>query len=166
MAVFAILSTYAWLCLSGFSYYIKSTGFVAILVASTISSSPLLDRLVYRKWVYDDRQAIVRTAPPKGAEIVADGEDKFSSRFAFGEEVAETVRGPGTSWQAKGIPHFSSADPQWIPSPFVLIVWKLSIILMYLSQRLLVRYKDGLRPRPDAAITRTILHQKPRGYSR
>ncbi len=138
MAVFAILSTYAWLCLSGFSNYIQSTGFLAIAVASTISSSPLVyfDRLVYRKWVYDDRQAIFRTAPTKGAkrdvqkaDILAEEEDNFSSRFAFGEEVAGTVRGPGTSWQAKGIPHFSSADPQWIPSPFIFIVWKLSIIV-------------------------------------
>lgn len=33
------------------------------------------------------------------------------------------------SWEVKGMPHYSSADPQWVPSPIVFIVWKLAIII-------------------------------------
>lgn len=137
-AVFAGLSVYAWLCISNFSIYIQSTGFLSIAIVSTIFSSPIVyfDRLIYRKWTYEDRRAIFGTAPIKAAEndsqkadTMADGQDTFSSRFAFGQEVAGTVRGPGTPFEAKGIPPFSSTDPQWIPSPVIFILWRLAVIV-------------------------------------
>lgn len=138
-AVFAVLSFYAWLCMSNFSNYIQSTGFLAMAFGSTICSSPMVyfDRLIYRKWTYEDRRAIFGTKPPinveendsQKANTMPDDEDTFSSRFAFGQEVAGTVRGLGTPFEAKGIPPFSSTDPQWIPSPVLYIVWRLAVII-------------------------------------
>ena len=94
------------------------------------------DRLIYRKWAYEDRRAIFGTTPIKSvkndlhdSDTVADGEDTSSSRFSFGQAVSGTVRGEGTSWEVKDLPHFSSDDPQWVPSPIVFIVWKLAIIV-------------------------------------
>ncbi|KAM0801166.1 membrane bound O-acyl transferase family-domain-containing protein [Usnea florida] len=95
------------------------------------------DRLLYRKWAYEDRRAIFGTAPVKGVKndahssktVADDEEDTFSSRFSFGQKVSGTVRGEGTSWEVKDVPHFSSGDPQWIPSPIVFIVWRLAIIV-------------------------------------
>ena len=137
-AVFAILSMYSGLCISHFSEYIQSTSFLASTFTGTICCSPLVyfDRLLYRKWTYEDRQAIFATAPVERAEkvkptpdTVSDDRDTFRSRFAFGQKVAGTVRGPGTPWEAKGLPPFSSIDPQWVPSLPFFIVWKLAVIV-------------------------------------
>ena len=138
LVIFALLTTYTWLCISNYSKYIQSTGLVSLIIISSISSVPLIyfDRLIYRKWAYEDRRAIFGTAPNKsvkndahGSDTVADDEDTSGSRFSFGQEVSGTVRGPGTSWEVKGLPNFSSSDPQWIPSPIVFIAWKLAIIV-------------------------------------
>ena len=138
LAIFALLTIYAWLCISNYSKYIQSTGLVSLLIISSISSVPMIyfDRLIYRKWAYEDRRAIFGTAPIKGvkndahnSEAVADDKDTSSSRFSFGQKVSGTVRGEGTSWEVKDVPHFSSGDPQWIPSPIVFIVWRLAIIV-------------------------------------
>ena len=66
----------------------------------------------------------------KVSETVADDEDTSSSRFSFGQKVSGTVRGEGTSREMKDVPHFSSRDPQWIPFPIVVIVWRLAIIVL------------------------------------
>lgn len=138
LVVFALLSVYAWLCISNYSKYIQSTGLVSLLVIQSMSSVPLVyfDRIIYRKWAYEGRRAIFGTAPIKSARndahdshTVADDEHTSSSRFSFGQEVSGTVRGLGTSWEVKDLPHFSSSDPQWIPSPIVFIVWKLAVIV-------------------------------------
>ena len=137
LVIFALITIYAWLCISNYSKYIQSTGLVSLIVISSISSVPLVyfDRLIYRKWAYEDRRAIFGTVPNKSvktdahdSETVADDEDTSGSRFSFGQEVSGTVRGPGTSWEVKGLPNFSSSDPHWIPSPIVFIAWKLAII--------------------------------------
>lgn len=63
---------------------------------------------------------------------IADGpdpEDTVQSRFAFANEVSGTVRGPGTAWEIKGLPHFSSTDTQWLPSPLLFIVWKIAVLM-------------------------------------
>ena len=138
LVMFALTTIYASLSISNYSKYIQSTGLVSLIIISSISSVPLIyfDRLIYRKWAYEDRRAIFGTAPQKSvkkdaldSDTIADGEDTYSSRFSFGQEVSGTVRGPGTSWEVKGLPHFSSTDPQWIPSPTVFIAWKLAIII-------------------------------------
>ena len=138
LLIFALLTIYTWLCISNYSKYIQSTGLVSLIIISSISSVPLIyfDRLIYRKWAYEDRRAIFGTAPNKSVkndvhdtDTVADDKDTSSSRFSFGQEVSGTVRGPGTSWEVKGLPNFSSSDPQWIPSPNVFIAWKLAIIV-------------------------------------
>ena len=138
LVIFALITIYAWLCISNYSKYIQSTGLVSLIIISSISSVPLIyfDRLIYRKWAYEDRRAIFGTAPNKSVkndvhdtDTVADDGDSSSSRFSFGQEVSGTVRGPGTSWEVKGLPNFSSRDPQWIPSPSVFIAWKLAIIV-------------------------------------
>lgn len=138
IAVFAILSIYAWLCISNFSKYIQSTGFLSSTVAAAILTLPMVyfDRLIYRKWTFEDRQAIFGTACVKSASDdsdeagnVSEDQDTFGSRFAFGQEVAGTVRGPGMSWEVKNLPAFSSSDPQWVPSPINFILWRLAVII-------------------------------------
>lgn len=138
IGVFAILSIYAWLCISNFSKYIQSTGFLASTIAAAMICVPLVyfDRLLYRKWAYEDRRAIFVTARIKSvsddrveASSISDDRDTFGSRFAFGQEVAGTVRGPGTSWEVKNLPAFSSSDNEWVPSPIIFIVWRLAVII-------------------------------------
>lgn len=136
--VFAILSTYAWLCISNFPTYIQSTGLLATLLAAGVVSVPLVyfDRLIYRKWRFEDRWAIFGTAFVKSANgdrekacSISEDEDTLRSRFVFGQEVAGTVRGPGTAWEVKNLPAFSTSDYQWVPAPTTFILWKLAIII-------------------------------------
>ena len=138
IAVFAILSIYAWLCISNFSKYIQSTGFLSSTIAAAIFTLPLIyfDRLIYRKWTFEDRRAIFGTACISSASddkdeagSVSEDQDTFGSRFAFGQEVAGTVRGPGLSWEVKNLPAFSSSDHQWVPSPIHFILWRLAVII-------------------------------------
>lgn len=138
ITVFAIFSTYAWLCISNFPKYIQSTGLLAALLAASLVSVPLVyfDRLIYRKWKFEDRWAIFGTELTKSASgdrdeaySVSEDQDTFSSRFAFGQEVAGTIRGPNTSWEVKNLPAFSTSDHQWIPSPTTFILWKSAVII-------------------------------------
>lgn len=140
-AVFAVLCLYVWLTLASFTAYIQSTSFLANLIAGAIFNMPLtyFDRLILRKWSFENRHTIFATTPSesvqddkqnsKEATVTANGDDTVGARFAFGNEVGGTVRGLGTPWEIKGIPHFSNSDPQWIPSPFLFIIWKMAIMI-------------------------------------
>ena len=140
-ALFVILCSYVWLTLANFTAYIRSTSFLANLFAATIFNLPLVyfDRLILRQWAFEDRYRIFTVTAPRASQedsqksekvpISGAGGDTIGSRFAFGNEVGNTVRGPGTSWEVKGLPHFSNSDPQWVPSPLIFISWRVSIII-------------------------------------
>lgn len=139
--VFLILSLYVWTTLANFTTYIQSTGYWVSIIAASIFVLPLVyfDRLIYRKWTFEDRQAIFGTTfdhdakkdakPPAEIAATANTEDTVGLRFAFGNEVSGTLRGPGTSWEVKGLPHFSSSDPQWVPSLLLFITWRLAALM-------------------------------------
>lgn len=140
-AVFVVLCLYVGITLANFTAYIQSTGYWPSIIAGTIVAQPIsyFDRLICRKWAFENRQAIFRTIPdrkakddtgrPLKAATAGHDEDSFGSRLAFGNEVGGTVRGPGTSWEVKKLPRFSSSDPQWVPSPLQFIMWKFAIII-------------------------------------
>lgn len=139
--VFVILCLYVWTTLASFKNYIQGTGFWPATFAGTIFALPLtyFDRLIYRKWTFDDRHTIFSTTfdrnakkdaqRPVGTAATAATDDSIGSRFAFGSAVHGTFRGPGTPWEVKGLPQFSSSDPQWVPSPFQFIMCKLAILI-------------------------------------
>lgn len=155
LALFAVLSIYTWLCLSNFSTYIQSTGYLASIIASAIVSPPVVyfDRLLHRKWKYEDRHAIFEMGSHKHAKNDAQNppsaseEDTFGSRYAFGDMVGGTVRGPGTPWEVKGLPPFSSRDPQWVPSPFTFIAWRIAILIScYILNDYVINARAALDP--------------------
>lgn len=61
--VFLILSLYVWTTLANFATYIQSTGYWASIIVGSMFTLPLVyfDRLIYRKWTFEDRQAIFGT---------------------------------------------------------------------------------------------------------
>ncbi len=138
--VFLILCLYVWTTLASFRTYVQGTGYWPGIFAVWIFALPLtyFDRVIYRKWTFEDRHTIFSTTfdrdakkdaqGPVGETATADTEDSIGSRFAFGNAVNGTVRGPGTPWEVKGLPQFSSSDPQWVPSPFQFIMWKVAIL--------------------------------------
>lgn len=145
LTVFVILCIYAGITLANYTTYIRSTSYWSSIFAGTILAPTLVyfDRLIQRKWRFEDRHAIFSTnldqksedyatkqskTPAKTADR-SDPEDTTQARFAFGNEVSGTVRGPGTAWEVKGLPHFSSNDPQWVPSPLLFIVSKTAVFL-------------------------------------
>lgn len=140
-AVFIVLCLYVWLTLANFTAYVQSTSYFANIIAGIIFNLPLtyFDRLILRKWRFEDRRSILAistnnkandgTQRPTQTANSMDEDDTISSRFAFANEVGGTVRGPGTSWEVKGIPHFSNSDPRWIPSPLTFTIWKLGIMI-------------------------------------
>lgn len=156
-AVFVILCLYVWITLADFTTYIQSTSYWASIIAASIFTTPLryFDRVLYRKWTFEERKVIFDIRSDRKTEDDASKvekattaihtEDTFGSRFAFGGDVDGTIRGPGTSWEIKDLPRFSSSDPQWTPSPTLFIAWRLAIMVgCFLLSDYVVNAKETL----------------------
>ena len=141
-ATFIILCLHTCLTLTHFTSFIDSTSFLAQIIGGSIAILPVtyFDRLILRKWAFEDRKAIFATNYENQIEgagrkmkertpAPTEQDHSIGSRFAFGNKVGGTGRGLGTSWQVQSISHFSQSDPDWIPSLLNFIVWKSAIII-------------------------------------
>lgn len=137
-AVLVILYLHTWRVLACFMSHIATTSYLGSIMAGAIFVIPLtyFDRLILRRWRFENRFMIFATlehpqdthAKRSDAKMIHDKDDT-ASRFAFGNDVGGSIRGPGTPWEVKGIPHFSNSEPEWAPSLPLFVLWKLAIIL-------------------------------------
>ena len=169
-AIFIFLCLYTWRVLACFMSHVSTTSYLGSIVAGAIVAIPLtyFDRLLLRKWSFENRCIIFATAKdPQGnlltgrndAKTINDS-DGSASRFTFGNEVGSSIRGPGTPWEVKGIPHFSNSDPEWVPSLTSFILWRLAIIFgCFVVHNYVVRVRmaldqDFLQPSRIPFLTR------------
>ena len=150
--ILVLLVAYTCAGLAKFSNYTHTTSYVGIIIGGIYVICPLVffDRLMLRKWAFEDRHiifpakfAVVKKKKKRndeygigdptqvdGAPITAEAtKDTLGSRLAFGQEVAGSGRMVGTPWEAKNVAPFSSSDPNYVPSRALIIRRKLSIIL-------------------------------------
>lgn len=128
--------------LSSFTDYVEPPGWVARTVASAFPQITLtyFERIIVRRITFEDHGGkLASDEKPNGvangaangfANGTANGAAKsestakanpgklaqFRSRYAFGQLVASSMRGLGTSWQIKHIHHFDPNDPSYVPA--------------------------------------------------
>jgi hypothetical protein len=100
----------SWLGLSNFHDYINTTGWAGRTLAGALLASPLvfLDRLLIRRWAFGHDFL--------GPAGLPEAEKKKQSRWEFGSDVSGSARYIGSDKEVANVPHFSQADPSYIPS--------------------------------------------------
>lgn len=106
----SLVSGLSWLGLSNFHDYINTTGWAGRILAGALFSSPLVffDRLLLRRWAFGHVFL--------GPVGLPEAEKKKQSRWEFGSDVSGSTRCIGSEKEVANVPHFSQADPSYIPS--------------------------------------------------
>jgi hypothetical protein len=122
---FLALFTTSYIALSSFSFYVEPPGWLPRALASAFPQITLtyFERMLVRKVSYSESG----TEPEKNdgvsrGDTGSNRPSNFRSRMIFGQEVATSMRGLGTSWEIKGIHRFSAQNPLFTPSPLNFIV--------------------------------------------
>ena len=124
-----------------FPAYITINVWPARVLGSVSLGLPLhfFDRLILRRWAFGDGQPSPSAAVKQkleGKRKKLDGSDgkqgeesTFTARRKFGQEVARSSRDAGKPWEVKNVPHFSTRDPNWVPSRPEFIARRLFLLL-------------------------------------
>ncbi|SPO01745.1 related to TRI7 - trichothecene biosynthesis gene cluster [Cephalotrichum gorgonifer] len=141
-----------WFSLSMFDDYVQAPGWVARTVASAFPQISLtfFERMIVRKITFEVHGNNVASGEaPKGTTTNGNAKGAgsaaklgpgkisgFRSRYAFGQQVASSMRGLGTPWEIKHIHHFDSRDPTFLPSRGMFIVRNLlKVVACYFGHR-------------------------------
>jgi hypothetical protein len=103
-----------------------------------------IDLALLRKWSYDTQAPQRGTSASRNQDLVdrknaisttARTENQpratFSDRLGFGIHLTLASRHLNTPWQVKNVPHFSTGDPQYIPSRGTFIRRNAVAVLVY-----------------------------------
>ena len=152
--ILTLLVAYASATLCQFSNYVNTTSFWGIVLGVSSFHYPFVfwDRLIVRKWAFEDRRSIFPSIfggekkPKRNDEddenvakhvggAAEATEDTFAPRAAFGQEVASTGRMVDTPWEAKNVAPFSASDPSYVPSFASMIARRILVICAVLVVR-------------------------------
>jgi hypothetical protein len=128
---FIMLLITSYLAVSSFQLYVDTPGWVARALVSAFPQTALtyFERMVVRKVSYSEDTASVQKKGDAvdGKNIKLDTEDEvqptLGERFRFGQEVATSMRGLGTTWEIKNIHPFSRKDPAYVPPVLNFVLW-------------------------------------------
>ena len=147
--------------LSGYSFYwfpkyVDTIAWPARCFGAAVLVAPLgfFDRLMLRGWAYGDEYPGPTDTPKKlkraagdeidGTEGKAQKKSPPLTRMGFGQEVNSFTRGVGTAWEAKGIAHFSTTNPTYVPSQVEFVCRKaFSVVACYTIHLLIVNALDS-----------------------
>lgn len=142
---FFLVSTFV--ALWNYEDFVEPPGWVARTVASAFPQICLtyFERMIVRKIAFADGRG--KKPPGQDGKPTQPNSkiSNFSSRYAFGQEVASSMRGLGTPWEIRNIHHFDSKDPSYIPSASVFVPLNLlKVTLCYYTHRLCIYTQLGL----------------------
>jgi hypothetical protein len=127
---FIILLITSYFAISSFDLYVDAPGWVARALVSAFPQTTLtyFERMIVREVSYSGKTSTVhQNGHVVKEEKVDAGTGKtagtFRNRFAFGQEVATSMRGLGTPWEIKNIHPFSRKDPTYVPSVIRFVFW-------------------------------------------
>ena len=133
-----LISTFV--ALSHFEDFVEPPGWVARTVASAFPQISLtyFERMIVRKIAFVDKhekKVSEEKKPVRPQSRIA----SFRARYAFGQEVASSMRGLGTPWEIRNIHHFDSKDPSYVPSVERFVsVNLLKVVLCYFTHKLCI----------------------------
>lgn len=126
---FMILLVTSYFAISSFEIYVDAPGWVARALISAFPQTALtyFERMVVRKVSYTSNtpKVLQNGDIVKGKDFNArtGNTSTFRNRFAFGQEVATSMRGLGTPWEIKNIHPFSRKDPTYVPPMVRFVLW-------------------------------------------
>ena len=130
LPVLVFFSSYAISALYAFSRHIQTTSWLGCAIGGALWTPPVLywDRAILRGLSWKNRKAIFKV--PKEKRNKVDTEDTFKSRYNFGSNVVNSIRGLGTTFEVKYVPQWSATDSKYIPSPTSFVATRLITILL------------------------------------
>ena len=158
LVILILLSCYS---LYWYPTYVDTIAWPARCFGGAILLAPLafFDRLMLRGWAYGDEFPGPNDQPRKlkgadgdntdGTEGRAQEISPPRTRRAFGQEVNSFARGVGTAWEAKGIAHFSTTDPTYVPSQVEFVCRKsFSAVACYMIHLFIINALDKQKASP------------------
>ena len=137
--VFLLISSIA--ALSTWEIYVEPGGWVARTVASAFPQIALtyFERMIVRGIAFSPSTTFA-TATKNGTlrepPVVSAG---LKQRYMFGQSVASSMRGLGTSWEVKNIHPFDAANPAYVPPRGRFIVQALvRVVLCWYMHRMCI----------------------------
>ncbi|KAF7557886.1 hypothetical protein G7Z17_g252 [Cylindrodendrum hubeiense] len=143
--VLFLLSTFV--ALSNYENFVEPPGWVARTAASAFPQISLtyFERMIVRKIAFVDGQDKKSSNEDKKTAKPQSRISKFRSRYVFGQEVASSMRGLGTSWEIRNVHHFDSQDPSYAPPAMLFISSNLlKVIFCYFTHKLCIHTQLGL----------------------
>ena len=129
-AALSLLVSIAIIFPTSLTSFAKTTGWSGRIPAGAAlwNCVTCFDRLILRKWDYEHYGSVEddsQGAPGKPKDRASQAKDTqyAGSRIDFGSDVSGLARGIGHFWQVKNVPHFSTQNPNLVPSvvAFVLV---------------------------------------------
>ncbi|KAI9164116.1 hypothetical protein HJFPF1_05753 [Paramyrothecium foliicola] len=146
---FGIFLISTFVALSNFHDFVEPPGWVARTVASAFPQISLtyFERMIVRKIEFNGTSVMAHTE--KDAKIQSMSvATNLRSRYVFGQEVASSMRGLGTSWEIKNIHHFDSKNPSYVPPAAVFVSANLlKSIICFFTHRFCINTQLALNQR-------------------